>query len=228
MGQKVHPKSFRLGVIGSWRSRWFGKNNFHQMLEEDTKIRDFLKRKLKDAGVADIVIQRSPRLITVVVHTSRPGLIIGRGGSGVEELRAQIKEMVQAPGKKIDVKVNIEEIRNPHASAELVAQIVAEQLEKRIAFRRVLKQTLDKVMEARGVQGAKIMVAGRLNGADMGRREWLSQGNIPLHTLRADVDFARGSAHTTYGIVGIKVWIYKGEVFRDKSENSQSAKKSKR
>jgi len=228
MGQKVHPKSFRIGVIESWRSRWFGKKNFHIMLEEDHKIRQYLKKKLKDAGVADIIIQRSPRLITVIVQTSRPGLIIGRGGAGVEELRADIKKLVNAASKKVDVKVNIEEIRNPHASAELVAQIVAEQLEKRMAFRRVLKQTMEKVMEARGVQGAKIMVSGRLNGADMGRREWVAEGNIPLHTLRANVDFARGNAHTTYGIVGVKVWIYKGEVFQgDKKKKSVQGKDSK-
>lgn len=213
MGQKVHPKSFRIGVISTWRSRWFGKKNFHKMLEEDSRIRNYLIRKLKDAGVADVIIQRSPRLITVVILTSRPGLIIGRGGSGVEEMRTEVKKLIGAAERKVDVKINIEEIRNPYANAELVAQSIAEQLEKRVAFRRVLKQTLDKVIEARGVQGVRIGVAGRLNGAEMGRREWLSKGNIPLHTIRANVDFARATAKTTYGAIGIKVWIYKGEVF---------------
>lgn len=223
MGQKVHPKSFRLGVIGSWRSRWFGKKNFHKMLEEDTKIRRFVRNKLKDAGVADVIIQRAPRLITVIILTSRPGLIIGRGGSGAEELRTDIKKQIEAAAKKVDIKINIEEIRNPYANAELVAQSVAEQLEKRMPFRRVLKETIEKVMEAKGVQGVKVALGGRLNGSEMGRREWLAQGNIPLHTIRADIDFARSTAHTTYGAVGAKVWIYKGEVFDRKTPSKQLA-----
>jgi small subunit ribosomal protein S3 len=226
MGQKVHPKSFRLGVIGTWRSRWFGKKNFHKMLEEDTKIRRYVQKKLKDAGVADVIIQRSPRLITVIVLTSRPGLIIGRGGSGAEELRSEVKQQINASEKKIDIKINIEEIRNPYANAELVAQSVVEQLEKRMPFRRILKQTIEKVIEAKGVQGVKVALGGRLNGSEMGRREWLSQGNIPLHTIRADIDFARATAATTYGAVGVKVWIYKGEIFEEKrSVAPQQSKK---
>ncbi len=226
MGQKVDPRSFRLGVIRTWRSRWFKRNDFHTFLEEDTKIRNFLTEKLKDSGIADIIIQRSPRLITIGIMTSRPGLIIGRGGAGVDELRGEIKNLIQVTSSKVDVKINIEEIRNPYANANLVAQSVVEQLEKRMAFRRVLKQTIEKVSEAQGVEGIKIMVSGRLNGAEMGRREWLADGNIPLHTLRADIDFAKATARTTYGAVGIKVWINKGEVF-EKKKASQLTKQSK-
>lgn len=213
MGQKVHPRSFRLGVLYSWPSKWFGKTNFRGMLQEDTRIREFLERKLKEAGVAGIEIQRSPRLITVTVQTSRPGLIIGRGGAGVEQLKNEVKKQISAASQKMEVKVNIEEIRNPYGRAKLVAQSVAEQLEKRVAFRRIMKQMVEKVMEAQNVKGVKIALAGRLNGADMGRREWLAKGNIPLHTIRANIDYAGATARTTYGAVGVKVWIYTGEVF---------------
>lgn len=213
MGQKVHPRGFRLGVLYSWPSKWFGKKNFRDMLQEDTRIRSFLERKLKEAGVAGIEIQRSPRLITIVVQTSRPGLIIGRGGAGVEQLKNEVKKQISAASQKMEVKVNIEEIRNPYGRAKLVAQSVAEQLEKRVAFRRIMKQMAEKVMEAQNVKGVKIALAGRLNGADMGRREWLAKGNIPLHTIRANIDYAGATARTTYGAVGVKVWIYTGEVF---------------
>ncbi len=221
MGQKVHPRGFRLGVLYSWPSKWFGKKNFRDMLQEDTRIRSFLERKLKEAGVAGIEIQRSPRLITVTVQTSRPGLIIGRGGAGVEQLKNEVKKQIAAASRKMEVKVNIEEIRNPYTHAKLVAQSVAEQLEKRVAFRRIMKQMSEKVMEAQNVKGVKIALAGRLNGADMGRREWLAKGNIPLHTIRANIDFACATARTTYGAVGVKVWIYTGEVF----ERTAAAKK---
>lgn len=213
MGQKVHPRGFRLGVLYSWPSKWFGKKNFREMLQEDTNIRSFLNCKLKEAGVAGIEIQRSPRLITIIVQTSRPGLIIGRGGAGVEQLKNEIKKKISAANQKMEVKVNIEEIRNPYAYAKLVAQGVAEQLEKRVAFRRIMKQMAEKVMETQNVKGVKIAVSGRLNGADMGRREWLAKGNIPLHTIRANIDYAGATAQTTYGAVGVKVWIYSGEVF---------------
>ncbi len=183
------------------------------MLQEDTRIRSFLERKLKEAGIAGIEIQRSPRLITITVQTSRPGLIIGRGGAGVEQLKNEVKKQISAANRKMEVKVNIEEIRNPYGRAKLVAQSVVEQLEKRVAFRRIMKQMSEKVMEAQNVKGVKIALAGRLNGADMGRREWLAKGNIPLHTIRANIDFACATARTTYGAVGIKVWIYTGEVF---------------
>ncbi len=213
MGQKVHPRGFRLGVLYSWPSKWFGKKNFREMLQEDTRIREFLERKLKEAGVAGIEIERSPRLITITVQTSRPGLIIGRGGAGVEQLKNEVKKQISAANQKMEVKVNIEEIRNPYGHAKLVAQAVAEQLEKRVAFRRIMKQMAEKVMEAQNVKGVKIAVSGRLNGSDMGRREWLAKGNIPLHTIRANIDFACYTARTTYGAVGVKVWIYSGEVF---------------
>lgn len=183
------------------------------MLQEDTRIRSFLERKLKEAGIAGIEIQRSPRLITITVQTSRPGLIIGRGGAGVEQLKNEVKKQISAASQKMEVKVNIEEIRNPYGRAKLVAQSVAEQLEKRVAFRRIMKQMSEKVMEAQNVKGVKIALAGRLNGADMGRREWLAKGNIPLHTIRANIDYAGATARTTYGAVGVKVWIYTGEVF---------------
>ncbi len=210
----MHPRSFRVGNIYSWKSKWFAKKNYRFMLEQDMRIREFLNDKLKDAGVAEIEIYRSPRLVTVTIHTSRPGIIIGRGGAGVEELRDGVKKIINKGSGKVDVKISIEEIKNPQANAQLVAQSVVDQLEKRIAFKRVLKQGIDKVYEADGVKGVRIGVSGRLNGRDMSRREWLARGNIPLHTLRANVDYASVAAHTIAGLVGVKVWIYKGEVFK--------------
>lgn len=212
MGHKVNPKGLRLGITTNWRSRWFGGNNYANLLEQDVMLRRAVMKKWRHAAIADVEVERSTNNVKVIVKTSRPGMIIGRGGSGIEELVSFIKKTV-FPGKKIDVKVDIKEIKQFEESAALVAQNVAEQLEKRMPFRRVLKTTLELATKNRNIKGMKIQISGRLNGAEMSRVEWLSEGTIPLHTLRADIDFARDVARTTYGAIGIKVWVYKGEVF---------------
>lgn len=212
MGHKVNPKGLRLGITTNWRSRWFGGNNYANLLEQDVVLRRAVMKKWRHAAIADVEVERSANNVKVIVKTSRPGMIIGRGGSGIEDLVTFIKKTV-FPGQKIDVKVEIKEIKQFEESAALVAQNVAEQLEKRMPFRRVLKTTLELATKNRNIKGMKIQISGRLNGAEMSRVEWLSEGTIPLHTLRADIDFARDVARTTYGAIGIKVWVYKGEVF---------------
>lgn len=215
MGQKVSPIAFRLGLLYSWPSKWVtNKKNYRLFLEEDIKLRSFIFKILRDAGIARVDIERSANLINVIIFTSRPGIIIGRGGAGVEELKKKLEKMVSNKS----LKITIEEVRDPEANAQLVAHNIAEALEKRLPFRRVLKQSLERSKQVRGVKGVKIMVAGRLNGASMKRSEWLATGEIPLHNLRADIDFAKDIARTTYGIIGVKVWIYKGEIF-EKSKN---------
>ncbi len=211
MGQKVNPKSFRLGNLRTWDSQWFAKRKYRQFLRQDVELRDYISRKCREAAIDKVVIERSPNLINIIIHTARPGVIIGRGGEGIEVLKKILKNKL-----KHDIRLEIQEIRNPDASAKLVAQSAAEQLERRISFRRVLKQIIDRVSQNKEVQGIKIAVAGRLDGSEMSRREWLSKGKIPLQTLRADVDFGKAEAYTTYGVIGVKVWIYKGEVFEKK------------
>jgi small subunit ribosomal protein S3 len=213
MGQKVNPRGLRLGITTGWRSRWFGGNSYANLLEQDVLLRRSVMKKWRHAAIADVEVERNAKDIKVIVRSSRPGMIIGRGGSGIEDLVAFIKKTV-FPGKKVDIKVDIKEVKQFEESAALVAQNVAEQLEKRMPFRRVLKTTLEQAAKNRNVKGMKIQLAGRLNGAEMSRVEWLSDGTIPLHTLRADIDFARDVARTTYGAIGIKVWVYKGEVFK--------------
>jgi len=213
MGNKVNPKSLRLGITTTWKSRWYGtKDAYVQQLKEDVMLRRALMKKYRHAAVADVEIERRGNDVNVIITTARPGVLIGRGGSGIEDVSAFIKKEV-FPGQKIVIKVEVREIRQMEENAALVAQNVAEQLEKRMPFRRVLKSMLDQVEKTRGVQGVKISVSGRLNGAEMSRTEWLSRGQIPLHTLRADIDFARDVARTTYGAIGVKVWIYKGLKF---------------
>ncbi len=217
MGHKVNPKSLRLGITTTWRSRWFGGNDYKKLLEQDVLLRRAIMKKWRHAAIADVEVERNEKDVRVIVKTSRPGMIIGRGGSGIEDLIAYIKKEVFS-GEKVDIKVDIKEIKQFEESAALVAQSVAEQLEKRMPFRRVLKTTLEQAQKNRNVKGMKIQLAGRLNGAEMSRVEWLSEGTIPLHTLRADIDFARDVARTTYGAIGIKVWVYKGEVFKGKDK----------
>lgn len=216
MGQKVNPRIFRIGVNKTWSSRWFAKSNFGHFLRQDERIRKFLKAKYKTGGVAQIEIARTGSVLTVTVRTSRPGVIIGRGGMGVEELKKELEAIVRATSmaseKKTALKINIEEVRRPDLNAELIVQSVIEQIEKRLPFRRVLKQTVERVKRS-GAKGVRIMIAGRLNGAEIARTEALHAGSIPLHTLRADVDYSRGTAHTTYGTIGVKVWVYTGDVF---------------
>lgn len=215
MGHKINPFLHRLGQMRDWKSRWFNMKKYRQYLRNDIELREFLNKKLEKAAVDDIIIERSANSVTVNISSARPGVIIGRGGTGVEELRADIIKMIK---EKVEVKVNINEIRSPELNARLVAQSVAEQIEKRSAFRRTLKQTIERTMQNKTAQGIKIAISGRLDGAEMARTEWLSNGKIPLHTFRADVDFAKYNAYTTYGVIGIKVWIYKGEVFNEKSK----------
>jgi small subunit ribosomal protein S3 len=213
MGHKINPTSFRMNITESWKSRWFSRTNYQQLLKEDVRIREYLELHLKKAGLVRVDIERTgDGTITVIVKTTKPGLIIGKGGAGIEELKKKIKTKL---GIKKELKVNIEEVREMNLQAQVIANTIAEQLEKRVAFRRLMKQSLEQIMNA-GAKGAKVAIGGRLNGADIARTEHLSNGKIPLHTMRADIDFARSTAFTTYGTVGVKVWIYKGDVFDDK------------
>lgn len=212
MGQKINPRSMRLQVDHDWQSRWFADREYATFLISDLKIRKAIAAKLsKRAGVARVDIERSPGQIIVTIHTSKPGVVIGRGGSGAEELKTLLAKIAGGP-----VKVSIEEVKKPEINAQLVAENIAGQLERRISFRRAMKMSVENALKS-GAQGAKVAIAGRLNGAEMARREAVSQGSIPLHTLRADIDFAHGLARTTYGVIGVKVWIYKGTKFEGKA-----------
>lgn len=217
MGQKINPFLHRLGNLRDWKSRWFNSRNYKNYLKSDIKLRAFLEEKLAKAAIADIIIERSTNSIVINIYSSRPGVIIGRGGTGVEELKSNIANHVK---EKINIKINIIEVKNPELSAKLVAQSVAEQIEKRFPFRRTLKQAIERTMQNRSAQGIKVAISGRLDGSEMARTEWLSKGKIPLHTIRADVDFSRVNAYTTYGVMGIKVWIYKGEVFENQDNRN--------
>lgn len=206
MGQKVHPIGFRLGIVKDWETHWFAEKDYTKLLQEDIALRRMIARHLKDASVPRIEIERSANQLTVTVHTAKPGIVIGKSGAKVDELRRRIEGMT---GKK--VRVNISEIRQPELDATLVARSIAEQLERRVAFRRALKQSVTRSMQ-RGAKGVKAIIAGRLGGAEMSRREREVSGKVPLHTLRADIDYGTAEAHTTYGVIGVKVWIYKGEI----------------
>jgi small subunit ribosomal protein S3 len=216
MGHKVNPKGLRIGITTPWRSRWFGKKDYVQNLKEDIQIRRALMEKWKKAAIADIEIERSSGTIKLIIKTSRPGVLIGRGGTGIEDISRFVKKGFFSGKKKVEIKIEIQEIKQFEENASLVAQQVAEQLEKRVPYRRILKMMLEQIGKNRNVKGAKIEVAGRLGGAEIARREWLSRGTVPLHTLRADIDFSRGTAHTTYGSIGVKVWLYRGEIFEKK------------
>lgn len=206
MGQKVNPKGLRVGVIKNWDSRWYADKQYSDYLLEDYKIRQFLKKKLYEAGISKLEIERAANRVKVNIFTARPGIVIGRGGADVEVLREELKKMT---GK--NVFLNIVEVKRPELDAQLVAENIASQLEKRIAFRRAMKQAMGRTIRM-GAEGIKIMCSGRLGGAEIARTEWVSEGKVPLHTLRADIDYATAEADTTYGKIGIKVWIYKGEV----------------
>lgn len=204
MGQKVNPISMRLQVSKDWQSKWFAEKDYADFLVQDIKLRRAAEKKLgKRAGVARIDIERSPNLLIVTIHTSKPGVVIGRGGAGAEELKGILTKIAGS-----NIKVTIEEVKRPEANAVLVAENVASQLERRIGFRRAMKMSVENALKA-GAKGAKVAVAGRLNGAEMARREKVAQGSIPLHTIRADIEFGQALAHTTYGVIGVKVWIYK-------------------
>jgi len=206
LGQKVHPYGFRLGIIKEWRSRWYAEKDYGENLQEDLRIRSFVKSRLLHAGVSAVEIERKSNRVHVIVHTARPGIVIGKKGAEIENL----KKAVQKFAKK-EVSITIQEIRRPETDAQLTAENVAMQLERRVAFRRAMKKTVLSSMKL-GAKGIKINVAGRLGGTEMARSEWYREGRVPLHTLRADIDYGFAEARTTYGTIGVKVWIYKGEV----------------
>ncbi|GIO44813.1 MULTISPECIES: 30S ribosomal protein S3 [Paenibacillus] len=207
MGQKVNPVGLRVGIIRDWESKWYAGKDFGDLLLEDVKIREYLKNKLKDSAVSRIEIERAASRVNVTIHTAKPGMVIGKGGSEVENLRNEITKI--AGGKK--VHINISEIKHPDLDAILVAESIAQQLERRVSFRRALKQAIQRTMRS-GAKGIKTAVSGRLGGAEIARTEGYSEGTVPLHTLRADIDYGTAEAHTTYGRIGVKVWIYRGEV----------------
>ena len=215
MGQKIHPTGFRLALNRNWASRWYANNkNFPAMLLEDVAVRDFLKRKLAHAAVSRVVIERPAKNARITVFSARPGVVIGKKGEDIESLKAELQKMLRVP-----VHVNIEEVRKPELDAQLIADSIAQQLQKRIMFRRAMKRAITNAMRL-GAQGIKIMSAGRLNGIEIARTEWYREGRVPLHTLRADIDYGFAEAKTTYGVIGIKVWVFKGEVL---SKNEQPA-----
>ncbi len=206
MGQKINPTGFRLSVSRNWTSRWYAKNNdFANMLKEDVEVRNYLKKKLKNASVSKVLIERPAKNARITIFSSRPGVVIGKKGEDIEVLRKELQKRMGVP-----VHVNIEEIRKPEVDAQLIADSITQQLEKRIMFRRAMKRAMQSAMRL-GAQGIKIMSSGRLNGAEIARREWYREGRVPLHTLKADIDYATSEAETTYGIIGVKVWVYKGD-----------------
>ncbi len=207
MGQKIHPTGFRLSVLKNWSSKWYAnKKNFPGMLNEDIKVREYLKKKLAHASVGRVIIERPSKNARITIYSSRPGIVIGKKGEDIEVLRGALQKLMGVP-----VHVNIEEIRKPEIDAQLIADNIAQQLEKRIMFRRAMKRAMQNAMRL-GAQGIKIMSAGRLNGIEIARTEWYREGRVPLHTLRADLDYGTSEAKTTYGVIGIKVWVFKGEV----------------
>ncbi|HLV01980.1 MAG TPA: 30S ribosomal protein S3 [Acidobacteriota bacterium] len=212
MGQKVHPYGFRLGVNRTWKSRWFAKKNYGDLLHEDLEIKKLLKSRFYHAGISSIEIERAANKLTVVVHTSRPGIIIGRKGSEIEKLKTDLQRKT---GR--EVFINIQEVHKPELDAQLVAESIAQQLEKRVAFRRAMRRAVDTALRF-GAKGIKVRCAGRLNGAEIARAEWYLHGRLPLHTLRADIDYGFAQAYTTYGVIGVKVWVYKGEIFEERAE----------
>ena len=208
MGQKTNPIGLRLGIIKSWESRWFSEKNYSELLQEDINLRRFLMKRLSSAGISKIVIERPAKLANITLYTSRPGVIIGKKGSDIEKLKKSVTKMVSG-----DVNINIVEIKKPELDSQLVADNIAQQLEKRVAFRRAMKKVMQSAFRA-GVKGIKVRTAGRLGGAEMARSEGYSERKVPLHTLRADIDYNTAEAQTTYGIIGVKVWVYKGEVYK--------------
>lgn len=219
MSHSVHPYAHRLGIIRDWKSRWFGDHKkYRDSFKADTLLREYLFKHMKDMFVADIEIERSEKAMRLIIKSSRPGIIVGRGGEGAEKLRKQITKFMtknKTYNPAVELKIDIEEVKSPESNARIVALMVRDALEKRMPFRRVLKQTIEKVMANRDAKGVRIRIGGRLNGADMARTEELKSGQIPLQTLRADIDFARVKAKIPQGDLGIKVWIYRGEIFEN-------------
>lgn len=221
MGHKVHPTGIRLGITKDWTSKWYADSKtYPEFLHMDLKVREFLQKKLAQSSVSRIQIERPARNARITIHTARPGLIIGKKGEDIERLRQQVSAMMNVPAH-----INIEEVRKPELDATLVAQSIAQQLERRIMFRRAMRRAVQNTMRL-GAQGIKINVSGRLNGAEIARTEWVREGRVPLHTLRADIDYGVAEANTTYGVIGVKVWIFKGEVFDHREGAGTSAEKT--
>ena len=219
MGQKTNPIGLRLGIIKSWESRWFSEKNYSELLQEDINLRRFLMKRFSSAGISKIVIERPAKLANITLYTSRPGVIIGKKGSDIEKLKKSVTKMVSG-----DVNINIVEIKKPELDSQLVADNIAQQLEKRVAFRRAMKRAVQSAMRL-GAEGIRVNCSGRLGGAEIARTEWYREGRVPLHTLRADVDYGVSRANTTYGICGIKVWIFKGEKFEKETSDSNNPDK---
>jgi small subunit ribosomal protein S3 len=211
MGQKVHPTGIRLGIVKDWSSKWYADSKtFPDYVRMDHLVRELIKEKLKDASVSRISIERPAKKANITIHTARPGIVIGKKGEDIEKLRAEVARMIKMQIQ--DVRINIAEVRKPELDAQLVAEGIAQQLERRVMFRRAMKRAVTNTMRV-GAEGIKVKVGGRLNGAEIARSEWYREGRVPLHTLRADIDYGLAEAHTTYGVIGVKVWIFKGEVF---------------
>ncbi len=225
MGQKINPQSFRIGIIKGWPSRWFIKGQYKDYLEQDEAIRNIVKEKISLAGIVSVEIERTSNNLRITIKAARPGLIIGRGGKGIEDLTKAIEVLLQKKFKgknKASLSVNVEELKRTEVSSVYLAQQVAWDLEKRMPFRRTMKKYLEQVMQNRDAKGVKILLSGRLGGAEIARREWLKKGMLPLQTLRADIDYGQATAFTTYGTIGIKVWIYKGEIFNQKNSDNKN------
>lgn len=220
MTHVVHPYAFRIGALWGWKSRWFRTKNYQEFLKSDLLLRQFLEKKLRGLSVADLEVERSQNDLNLIIKTSRPGLIIGRGGEGIEKLKRELQLFASKKSLLLpkNFKISIEEVRAPESYAKIAAQLIATDLEKRLPFRRVLRQNVEKIMASKEVKGAKITLSGRLDGSEMARYEWLKKGRLPLTTFRANIDFARERARLPYGDLGIKVWIYKGEVFEEKKK----------
>lgn len=225
MGHKVHPKSFRLPVTHAWDATWFSKSSFSDLLEQDVRLRSFLEGKVKDALMDRIEIERTRQQLTVLIHAAKPGMIIGRAGAGIEDLKKQVMKLFFRGKKQVNFSLNVKEVSEPALSARIVGQQIALDIERRMPFRRTMKQAMERMVKAHA-EGARISLGGRLNGAEIARTETLSQGKVPLHNLRADIDFARVRAETIYGTIGIKVWINRGEVFRQKQAAEEAASSS--
>ena len=219
MGQKVSPKGLRVGVIKNWDARWYADKLYIELLHEDLKIREYIKKKLFVAGISNIIIERAANTrVKITIYTAKPGVVIGRNGAEIEALKLELKKMT-----KKEVNINIQEVKRPEKDGQLVAESIAAQLEKRVAFRRAIKQAIGRAIKS-GAKGIKIAVSGRLGGAEIARTEWMSEGKVPLHTLRADIDYAFAEADTTYGKIGVKVWVYNGEILPEAKKTPQPVK----
>jgi small subunit ribosomal protein S3 len=220
MGQKVHPIGIRLGVTKEWSSKWYANaQQFPEFVLQDHQIREFLRTKLKEASVSRIQIERPAKRANITIHTARPGIVIGKKGEDIEKLRVEVAKVLEMPLS--DVRLNISEIRKPELDAQLVAEGIAQQLERRVQFRRAMRRAVTNTMRV-GAEGIKVKVSGRLNGAEIARSEWYREGRVPLHTLRADIDYGLAEARTTYGVIGVKVWVFRGEVFDSTETQSES------